>query len=68
MSLVPSLTCSNSRRDKLNSRRNTFTFVANLTVLIVAGILFISVEAIPAFEYLAIVKIYLLIFYIFFQC
>ena len=33
MSLVPSLTCSRKRRDMLNGRRNTFTFVANLLVL-----------------------------------
>ena len=33
MSLVPSLTCSIQRRDMLNGKRNTFTFVANLLVL-----------------------------------
>ncbi|EGR32497.1 major facilitator superfamily protein, putative [Ichthyophthirius multifiliis] len=36
MSLVPSLTCSRYRRDILNTRRNTFTFVANLVVLLLA--------------------------------
>lgn len=33
MSLVPSLTCSRKRRDRLNNLRNSFTFVANLLVL-----------------------------------
>ena len=36
MSLVPSLTCSRKRRDMLNGRRNTFTFVAYLLVLALA--------------------------------
>lgn len=40
MSLVPSLTCSRKRRDMLNGRRNTFTFVANLFVLGLALIFF----------------------------
>ena len=33
MSLVPALTCSRKRRDKLNNLRNSFTFISNLTVL-----------------------------------
>lgn len=32
MSLVPSLSVSRKRRDKLNILRNTFTFIANLSV------------------------------------
>lgn len=33
MSLVPSLTCSRKRRDKLNNLRNLFTFISNFLVL-----------------------------------
>jgi Na+/melibiose symporter-like transporter len=40
MSLVPSLTVSRKKRDHLNNKRNTFTFVANLSVLGIALILF----------------------------
>ena len=44
MSLVPSLTCSRKRRDILNGYRNTFTFVANLLVLILTMIFFATVN------------------------
>ena len=44
MSLVPSLTISRLKRDTLNNRRNTFTYIANLLVLILAFILFISIR------------------------
>ena len=44
MSLGPSLTCSRSRRDKLSNLRNTFTYVANLTVLILAFIYFAVID------------------------
>eukprot|EP00331_Platyophrya_macrostoma_P012590 CAMPEP_0176430812 /NCGR_PEP_ID=MMETSP0127-20121128/14459_1 /TAXON_ID=938130 /ORGANISM="Platyophrya macrostoma, Strain WH" /LENGTH=564 /DNA_ID=CAMNT_0017812739 /DNA_START=18 /DNA_END=1712 /DNA_ORIENTATION=- len=44
MSLVPSLTISRVRRDVLNNLRNTFTFVANLWVLLFAFFLFAAVE------------------------
>lgn len=40
MSLVNSLTYSNSGRDKLIASRNTFTFIANISVLTLALILF----------------------------
>jgi len=40
MSLVNSLSYSTQRRDKLVSSRNTFTFIANISVLLVALILF----------------------------
>ena len=40
MSLVPSLTLSRKTRDKLNNQRNTFTYVANLFVLVFALFLF----------------------------
>lgn len=40
MSLVPSLTCSRKRRDKLNNLRNTFTFVSNFVVLGMGVIIF----------------------------
>jgi len=40
MSLVPMLTCSRLRRDMLNGRRNTFTFVSNLLVLSLALVFF----------------------------
>ena len=44
MSLVPSLTISRVRRDILNNLRNTFTFVANLWVLLFAFFLFAIVD------------------------
>jgi len=44
MSLVPSLSSSRIRRDKLNGLRNTFTYVANFVVLCMAFILFIVIE------------------------
>ena len=44
MSLVPSLSSSRIRRDKLNGMRNTFTYVANFVVLGMAFILFIVIE------------------------
>ncbi len=44
MSLGPSLTCSRSRRDKLSNLRNTFTYVANLTVLLTAFLYFAVIE------------------------
>lgn len=44
MSLVPSLTISRVRRDVLNNLRNTFTFIANLWVLLFAFILFAIVD------------------------
>ena len=40
MSLVPSLTCSRKKRDYLNNSRNTFNFIANLTILGSALIVF----------------------------
>ena len=40
MSLVPSISSSRSRRDQLNSLRNSFTFGANFTVLFLALIYF----------------------------
>lgn len=40
MSLVPSLTCSRKRRDKLNNLRNLFTFISNFTVLGLGLIIF----------------------------
>ena len=44
MSLVPSLSCSRKIRDLLNNRRNTFTFFANLSILVIAMILFLTIE------------------------
>ena len=44
MSLVPSLTCSRKRRDKLNNLRNSFTFISNLTVLGLGLIIFSVME------------------------
>jgi len=40
MSLVPSLTCSRKRRDKLNNLRNTFTFISSFVVLGLGLIIF----------------------------
>eukprot|EP01017_Pseudomicrothorax_dubius_P025936 TRINITY_DN2851_c0_g2_i2.p1 TRINITY_DN2851_c0_g2~~TRINITY_DN2851_c0_g2_i2.p1 ORF type:complete len:468 (-),score=83.59 TRINITY_DN2851_c0_g2_i2:79-1482(-) len=58
MSLVPSLTVSRTRRDSLNNLRNTFTYVANIFVLVFALLLFIIVsEPRKQFEYLAYVVI-----------
>jgi len=54
MSLVPSLTCSRKRRDILNGRRNTFTFVANLFVLGLALFFFQIVSSEDSFMYLGI--------------
>lgn len=44
MSLVPSLTLSRKTRDKLNNFRNTFTYIANLYVLLLAFILFLTLN------------------------
>lgn len=44
MALVPSLTSSRIRRDRLNSFRNSFTYLANFSVLGLSLILFSSVE------------------------
>jgi Na+/melibiose symporter-like transporter len=40
MSIVNSLTYSTQKRDKLVSSRNTFTFIANISVLLIALVLF----------------------------
>jgi len=40
MSLVPSLTVSRKKRDILNGLRNTFTYFANLSVLLLALLYF----------------------------
>jgi Na+/melibiose symporter-like transporter len=40
MSLGPALTCSRSRRDRLSTTRNTFTFASNLLVLFLATLYF----------------------------
>jgi Na+/melibiose symporter-like transporter len=50
MALVPSLTCSRKRRDKLNNLRNTFTFLANLLILLTGFFLFLLLDA-PALEF-----------------
>jgi len=56
MSIVPQITCSRKRRDKLNNLRNTFTFIANLTILGSASILFACVkDSEKDFNYLAYV-------------
>ncbi|KAL4509928.1 hypothetical protein ABPG72_010121 [Tetrahymena utriculariae] len=58
MSLVPSLTVSRKRRDSLNNKRNTFTFMANLIVLISALILFQTVpDSLIDFELLGCIVI-----------
>ncbi|EAR84718.2 MFS transporter (macronuclear) [Tetrahymena thermophila SB210] len=58
MSLVPSLTVSRKRRDSLNNKRNTFTFIANLIVLISALILFQTVpDSLIDFELLGCIVI-----------
>lgn len=44
MSLVPSLTVSRKKRDILNGLRNTFTYFANLTVLLLALLYFNIIE------------------------
>jgi Na+/melibiose symporter-like transporter len=54
MSLVPQLTCSRKRRDILNGRRNTFTFIANIQVLVVALILFSTVNQDLTFPIMAL--------------
>lgn len=57
MSLVPSLTCSRKKRDSLNSMRNTFTFVANLTVLFTALVFFQFIDdPVYCFELIAYVS------------
>ena len=40
MSLVPSISLSRTRRDMLNNLRSNFTFIANLSVLVLAAIFF----------------------------
>jgi len=44
MSLVPSLTTSRIRRDRLNSFRNTFTYLANFAVLGTSLVFFTIIE------------------------
>ena len=50
MSLGPSLTCSRSRRDRLSNLRNTFTYVSQLVVLIVA-LLYFTIFSDPLFQF-----------------
>ena len=51
--MVPQLTCSRSRRDKLNNFRNLFTFGANVVILISAILLFKFVDdSLLDFEYM----------------
>lgn len=59
MSLVNSLTYSNQGRDKLIASRNTFTFIANISVLTLALLLF-SIDAfdgVAKFRILAIIVV-----------
>lgn len=44
MSLVPSLSVSRMRRDKLNGLRNSFTYISNFTALAIVMIIFSTVE------------------------
>ena len=44
MSLVPSLSVSRMRRDKLNGLRNSFTYISNFTALVIVMIIFSTVE------------------------
>jgi len=44
MSLVPQITTSIYRRDRLNSLRNTFTYIANFSVLAVSTVLFATIK------------------------
>ncbi|CAD8211174.1 unnamed protein product [Paramecium pentaurelia] len=61
MCLVPSLTCSRYKRDKLNSIRNTFQFIAVLIVYVTALIFFQLVnskngtDSEQAFQYLSLI-------------
>jgi len=56
MSIVNSLTYSTQRRDQLSNSRNTFTFIANITVLAVALVLFqIITNGIEQYRFLAII-------------
>ena len=58
MSLVPALTCSRLRRDRLNSYRNSFTFISSVIVLTCALVLFQTVkDAITAFQVLGYIAI-----------
>ncbi|EGR32150.1 major facilitator superfamily protein, putative [Ichthyophthirius multifiliis] len=60
MSLVPSLTTSRKKRDQLNNQRNTFSFVANLTVLGSALIIFQTIpDSKQDFEVLSYIVIIL---------
>ena len=40
MSLALELTCSRSRRDRLNNLRSSFTYIAQFSVFLVAGFYF----------------------------
>jgi len=44
MSLVPQITVSVYRRDRLNSLRNTFTYIANFSVLAISTVLFATIK------------------------
>eukprot|EP00919_Chromeraceae_sp_WS-2016_P067790 GHVR01160438.1.p1 GENE.GHVR01160438.1~~GHVR01160438.1.p1 ORF type:complete len:108 (+),score=3.78 GHVR01160438.1:2333-2656(+) len=50
MSLVPSLSCSRKRRDKLNNLRNSFTFISNFIVLGI-GLFIFKFMTDPPLEY-----------------
>jgi Na+/melibiose symporter-like transporter len=56
MSLVPSLTCSRKRRDLLNGLRSTFSFSANIFVLVTALIFFQFLSSEFSYTLLAIVN------------
>ena len=53
MSIVNALSLSNRKRDRLSNNRNGFTFAANITVLAVALVMFLTVDdKIAQFRYL----------------
>lgn len=53
MALVPALSCSRKRRDLLNNMRNTFTFLANLLILLTGFFLFLFLSQ-PVLEFSAL--------------
>ena len=58
MAIVNSLTYSNRRRDNLTNNRNGFTYMANITVLAIALVLFLTMDnAINQFRVLSLISL-----------
>lgn len=70
MSIVNSLTFSNRQRDKLVNNRNGFTYIANIIVLSLALLFFLTLkDAIDQFRYMCLIGLVLgLVTSLFYMC